>query len=92
MTEQEYWNFRIDQDTVNSNLTHEAQMNYWAHKQDYVLAEALKPRFFIDGDMWCCMYGDNLQDGVAGFGKSPHDALLDWNNQFKKNLKPNAEG
>jgi len=21
--------------------------------------------------MWCALYGDNLQDGVVGFGESP---------------------
>jgi hypothetical protein len=24
-----------------------------------------------DGDQWCFLYGDNLQDGVAGFGETP---------------------
>lgn len=86
MNEQDYWINRANQDTVNNNLTHEAQMNYWANKQDYILIEALKPRFFIDGDKWCCLYGENIQDGVAGFGDSPQDAVIDWNNEFKKKL------
>lgn len=37
-----------------------------------------KPRLFIDGNQWCALYGDNLQDGVAGFGDSPHKALMDF--------------
>lgn len=86
MNEQEYWMNRANQDTVNNNLTQEAQMNYWALKQDLALAESLKPRFFIDGDKWCCLYGENIQDGVAGFGDSPHEAMTDWNNQFQAKL------
>jgi len=23
--------------------------------------------------MWCALYGDNLQDGVVGFGESPEE-------------------
>ena len=32
---------------------------------------------FIDGNQWCVLYGENLQDGVAGFGDSPE--LAAWN-------------
>ena len=31
----------------------------------------LNPRLSIDGNQWCALYGDNIQDGVAGFGDSP---------------------
>ena len=37
----------------------------------------LRPRVFLDGTQWCAMYGENLQDGVAGFGDSPEYAA--WN-------------
>ena len=37
----------------------------------------LRPRVFLDGDMWCALYGDSPQDGVAGFGDSPEYAA--WN-------------
>lgn len=32
----------------------------------------------IDGNKWCVLYGDNLQDGVAGFGDSPELASWDF--------------
>lgn len=38
----------------------------------------LRPRIFIDGNMWCALYGDNLQDGVAGFGETPEKAAKDF--------------
>jgi hypothetical protein len=41
-----------------------------------------RPALSLDGDMWCALYGDNLQDGVAGFGKSPADALMDFNRKW----------
>lgn len=34
----------------------------------------MRPRIFPDGDMWCALYGDNLQEGVAGFGVTPATA------------------
>lgn len=44
-----------------------------------------KVKVHIDGNKWCALYGDNLQDGVAGFGDTPQEAMDDfdrnWNNQ-----------
>lgn len=50
--------------------------------QEYNLVSLLKPRIFIDGYKWCVLYGDNLQDGVAGFGDTPYLAILDFNKQW----------
>ena len=33
-----------------------------------------RPRLSIDGNQWCALYGENLQDGVAGFGDTPDAA------------------
>ena len=40
----------------------------------------------IDGGQWCWLHGDNLQDGISGFGKSPYLAALDFNVNFRKEL------
>lgn len=34
----------------------------------------MRPRVFLDGDHWCALYGDDLQTGVSGFGKTPEEA------------------
>lgn len=34
----------------------------------------LRPRLSIDGNQWCALYGEDLQNGVAGFGSSPDKA------------------
>lgn len=86
MNEQDYWINRANQDTISNNLIAEAQMNYWALKQDMAIIESLKPQLLIDGDKWCALYGDNLQDGVAGFGDTPLLALMDFNTQLNKPL------
>jgi hypothetical protein len=43
----------------------------------------LRPRLYPDGDMWCALYGENLQDGLAGFGKTPEGAMADFDYNFR---------
>jgi hypothetical protein len=38
----------------------------------------LKPALSLDGNQWCALYGENLQDGVAGFGDTPALAYADF--------------
>lgn len=42
----------------------------------------MRPRLFRDGDAYCALYGENLMDGCAGFGKTPEEAMrnfdLNW--------------
>lgn len=42
----------------------------------------LKPKLFPDGNMWCALYGENLQDGLAGFGTSPAKAAWAFDQAF----------
>ena len=46
-----------------------------------------RPSLAIDGDHWRALYGENLQDGVAGFGKSPELAMLDFDKSWAEKLK-----
>jgi len=41
------------------------------------------PRLFLDGNQWCALYGENLQEGIAGFGETPQLAVTDFNNNFE---------
>lgn len=34
-------------------------------------------KLFIDGDQWCAMTGEDLMEGVAGFGDTQEDAMYD---------------
>ena len=38
----------------------------------------LRPRIFPDGNQWCALYGDNLQDGVCAFGDTPAKAATQF--------------
>jgi hypothetical protein len=46
-----------------------------------------RPRLSIDGDKWCALYGENLQDGVAGFGESAERAMRDFDREWLSKLK-----
>ena len=41
-----------------------------------------RPSIFKDGYLWCALYGDDLQSGVAGFGQSPALAMADFDKNW----------
>ena len=46
-----------------------------------ISALGIKP--FKDGNQWCFLYGDNIQDGICGFGKTIFNAALDFYTNIK---------
>lgn len=65
-------------------LIHEAVMGTAIERQEMALVAELRPRIFIDGNTWCVLYGENVQDGVAGFGKTPRLAVYDFNKAWDR--------
>ena len=69
------------------------EINYW--NQMYANAcdsqptpsTMYRPTLFIDGNKWCALYGENVQDGVSGFGDSPELAMIDFNKNFTSKIK-----
>jgi hypothetical protein len=37
-----------------------------------------RPRLSLDGNGWIACLGDDLQVGVVGTGRSPHEAMMDF--------------
>ena len=37
-----------------------------------------------DGDSWCALIGQNLQDGISGFGETIQQALHDLANKIQE--------
>jgi hypothetical protein len=69
--------------SVFDHILHQERMLTEAQRQrPFVL---LQPKLYPDGDQWCALYGDNIQEGVCGFGNTPHRASLAfdeaWNRQ-----------
>jgi hypothetical protein len=52
----------------------------------------LRPRLFPDGNRWCALYGENLQDGLCGFGKTPEGAMADFDYNFRSQTLNIANG
>lgn len=46
-----------------------------------------RPRIYIDGNQWCALYGDNIQDGVAGFGDSPEEAMASFDAAWSEKVR-----
>ena len=42
----------------------------------------LRPRVFPDGNAWCALLGDNIQEGMCGFGDTPAKASVEFDLQW----------
>lgn len=79
----------------DSGFSHYAQQAFYAwqiNANEHIKPSVLmRPRIFIDGNEWCALYGDNIQDGVAGFGKSPQEAMFAFDNEWAAKLPENKD-
>jgi len=52
--------------------------------------ENLEIKIFQDGDKLCALLGDNIQEGTAGFGTDPYEALHELINELQagENWRP----
>ena len=37
-----------------------------------------RPQLYLDGNAWCALYGENIQEGVCAFGFSPEEAMRNF--------------
>jgi len=49
-----------------------------------------RPSLSVDGTKWCAMLGDNLMDGLAGFGETPDAAMRAFDTAFLSQRTPAA--
>lgn len=54
---------------------------------DFSIMKAVGAKVTQDGNQYCCLYGENLHDGIAGFGDTPYKAVLAFNNEWNKSIK-----
>lgn len=71
-------------------MQNQEALNLLVMQQEFVIVSMLKPRIFIDGNQWCVLHGENLHDGIAGFGESPILAIYDFNKAWHKKLPNNT--
>jgi hypothetical protein len=63
-------------------MKHNEEMVTLGEERVLKFIATLQPKFSKDGDMFCYLYGDNLQVGIAGFGNTPYRAACDFVNNF----------
>ena len=50
----------------------------------------LRPALKREGKKWFVLYGENIQDGVAGFGDTPDEAFADFDKQWFTHRGPSG--
>lgn len=71
-------------------LTNQSKHNAAIESEEMNLVALLRPRVFLDGNKWCVLYGENIMDGVAGFGDSPILAVYDFNKAWRREVPANT--
>ncbi len=81
-----------DNDSANlkSQLSFEAdkehmnRMHIIVEQQEFNLFSIIKPKLYKDGNQWCCLYGEDIMEGIVGFGETPYKAVWDWQSAWHK--------
>ncbi len=51
-----------------------------------------RPALSFDGNKYCALYGNNIQDGCAGFGDTAEEAMLDFDKRWVSSKAPDLHG
>lgn len=83
---------RVCRDAFDMGMTRQIiQQEFCAAANEMQRPSVLfKPTISADGDMWCVLLGENLQIGVCGFGKTPAEAMAEFDLAFWKGQTPTA--
>lgn len=89
--------YRAIYDAANLQLGNLSYLHSHIQQEVYAVSHAmqaphvlLRAKVFPDGDMWCCLYGDNLIEGVVGFGETPEKAAAAFDLCWFKGMKSTA--
>ena len=69
-----------------SDKEHMSRMDLLIEQQEYNLFQMLKPKLYKDGNQWCCLYGENIMEGIVGFGDTPYKAVLKWSSAWNEEI------
>lgn len=71
------------------DILFQSELNLIVEKQEYNLFATLKPKVYRDGNQYCVLLGEDIMNGIAGFGDTIYLAILDFNKQFHINQPVN---
>lgn len=86
MTEEDFLQIESSQRQHHEVMRHECLRRAAEIQEEMAIVAALHPQIYRDGDQWCVLYGQDIQTGIVGFGKTPSAAILDFNNAFGKTI------
>jgi len=69
----------------HNEIQHQMKVELLETEQQYKRFSILRPKVYMDGNKWCVGYGD-MPEGIFGFGDTIHKAVLDWENEFNREL------
>lgn len=50
----------------------------------------MRPALYLDGNMYCALYGENIMEGCAGFGETADLAMQDFDKNWYGQKAPTA--
>lgn len=63
-----------------------------SHSEHSRPSAVMRPSLFLDGNMYCALYGEDLMDGCAGFGDTPEAAMADFDKNWVHAKAPTRVG
>jgi hypothetical protein len=51
-------------------------------ERELILIKQTGAKLSRDGNQYCYLIGEDMQSGVAGFGKTPYAAMMELNRKF----------
>lgn len=82
MTQEDFYQIESSQRQHNEEMRARTEiMNSHTIYQMQII-NALGCKIHKDGNMYYCLYGKDLQEGIAGFGVTPYQAIMNFNNEF----------
>ncbi len=69
---------KIDFDHYKGAQVGDEILNNLQEQRMLQMINLLSPTFSKDGNQFCYLYGENLQIGIAGFGDTPYEAMVDF--------------
>lgn len=50
----------------------------------------MRPALYLDGNMYCALYGENIMEGCAGFGETADLAMRDFDQNWFNSKAPKS--
>lgn len=87
--------YRAIYDAANLQLGGLSCLHHHIQQEVYSVSHAMqaphvlmRPSIGLCGNQWCALYGEDLQNGVAGFGDTPEKAMAAFDKAWFEDKAP----